>query len=116
MRNFTALFFACFLTLSAFANSTTSPAQIQNSSEEIVLVSHVDFNKMLNMVILDTEVEGFTLKLEDHNGNEIFRTQVRTGDSEVVEIDLSDIDGGTYQLKFEGKDTEQTESVIVPYN
>ena len=115
MKNFLTLFFAFFLTLSAFAN-TELPTQNPEIQSETVLVSHVDFNKMLNMVVLDTEVEGFTLKLEDHNGNEIFRTQVRTGDSEVVEVDLSDIDGGTYQLKIEGKNTEQTESVIVPYN
>ncbi|MEM9722930.1 MAG: hypothetical protein AAGA10_26925, partial [Bacteroidota bacterium] len=68
MKNFLTLFFACLLTLSAFAN-TELPTQNPEIPSETVLVSHVDFNKMLNMVVLDTEVEGFTLKLEDYNGN-----------------------------------------------
>ena len=113
MRNFIILFLAFFFTLSAFANSE-SPTINPEPSQEVVLVSHVDFNKTLNMVMLDTEMKGFTVKLEDQNGNEIFRTQVRIGETEVMEIDLSDIEGGTYQLKVITGDQEQTESVIVP--
>ena len=114
MKKIITLLLVSFLTLSAFASSTNSPAQVENEGREIVLISHVDFDKTLNMVILDTELKGFTLKLEDHTGNEIFRTQVKTGETEVMEIDLSDIEGGTYQLKIEGADVEQIERVIVP--
>ncbi|MEM6628214.1 MAG: hypothetical protein AAF694_01005 [Bacteroidota bacterium] len=113
MRKLFPLCLAFFLTTSAFADSGTAT---QNSAplEEIVIVSHVDFTKTLSMVILDVEMKEFTLKLEDPNGNEIFRTQVRTGESEVMEIDLSDVDGGNYQLKISADSHVQTESVIVP--
>lgn len=115
MKNLISLFFAFCFTISAFANAEL-PVQNPETQSEIVLVSHVDFSKILNMVVLETELQGFTLKLADLNGNEIFSTQVRTGVSEVVEIDFSDIDGGTYQLKIEAEGLEQSESVIVPYN
>ena len=119
MRIFITLFLTFFFTASAFANSeptTQTPEPIEErSNNEIVLVSHVDFHKTLNMVILDSELKGITLKLEDQSGNEIFRTQVRTGETEVMEIDLSDIDGGTYQLKVVVDGIEQTENVIIPY-
>ena len=114
MRNLLTLFLAFFFTTLAFASHTPSPAQTESATQEIVLVSHVDFNKSLNLVMLDVELETFTLRLEDQRGNEIFRTQVRRGESEVMEIDLSDIDGGTYKLKIEAEDQVQTESVIVP--
>ena len=113
MRIFITLFLAFFLTTLAFAN-TEPKTQNSEPTEEIVLVSHIDFAKTLNMLVLDSETEGITLKLEDHNGNEIFRTQVRNRETEIVEIDLSDIEGGTYQLKIEAEGREQTESVIVP--
>ena len=113
MRNFITLFLAFFFTASAFANPEPQTPNSEPKTE-IVLISHVDFNKSLSMVVLDADLKDLTLKLEDQSGNEIFRTQVRTGETEVMEIDLSDIDGGTYQLKVLVDDLEQTERVIVP--
>ena len=113
MRFFITLFFAFFLSFSAFAKPEVQTPNSEPKAE-IVLISHVDFNKSLNMVVLDTELEEFTLKLVDQNGNEILRTQLRTGDSEILEIDLSDINGGTYQVKISANNIRQIESVIVP--
>ena len=116
MKKFTTLLLLAFFSLLASAQAeSNSPSTFESAqTEQEIIVTPVGFDKVLSLILFD--VEGSQVEVEitqDHTGF-AFKTSLRVIDTEVLEMDLSDFEGGTYTLSLTAGDYTQTQTVIFP--
>lgn len=109
------LLLALFSTL-AFAQAPSTISQIENSIESTqeIMVTPVGFDKVLSLLLFDVESTQLEISLSQVSTGFSFKTALTTQDSEVVEMDLNDFEGGTYALEITVGDFTTQHTLILP--
>ena len=102
----------------AFQNS---PSLVENndSNEENTLdtefiVEAPGFDKQLNMLVLNPEISRFDIKLTDNTGRKVLFYSTSASPEGIVEVDLTDFEGGFYQLTLSVGEKESLHTIVLP--
>ena len=119
MKNLSLLTLALFISQLAYSSGLHAPIDSEyhipsNPPSAIVSVHQMNKDKTLDLVVLDSRIEEFTLAIEPIGGEWVYEAQVKTKGSEVLKIDLSSLRAGIYMIKVSKDEIVQQEEIIIP--
>ena len=116
MKKFSTLLLLAFFSLLASAQVETTLTSNEESTptEQEIIVAPVGFDKVLSLILFDVESPQIGVEISQKHSGFTFKTSLRMMDSEVLEMDLADFEGGTYSLTLTAGDYTQTQTVIFP--
>ena len=116
MKKIATLLLLAFFSTLAFATvdtDPTSPEELSQTEQEI-LVAPVGFDNILSLILFEVETPQIEVELSQEHTGFSFKTSLRMMDTEVLEMDLNDFEGGTYTLTLTAGEYTQTQTVILP--
>ena len=87
MKKFSTLLLLAFFSTLAFANPSTPSNDDTASTEQEIIVTPVGFDKVLSMIVFDNETSNVEIELSQNTVGMVYKTTMRTTDSEVIEMD-----------------------------
>ncbi len=115
MKKFSTLLLLPFFSTLAIAHSPTPSNDVTaTNDEQEILLSPVGFDKVLSLIIFEVDQPTLNVELSQNKVGRIFNNSYSTPESEVLEIDLSDFEAGTYTLKIVSGDYTQVHTLILP--
>ena len=101
------------LAFATFDNDPT-PQEEPSQIEQEIIIAPVGFDKVLSLILFDVESTQVEVEITQEHTGFAFTTTLRVMDSEVLELDLADFEGGTYTLSLSAGDYSETQTVIFP--
>ena len=116
MKRLSFTLLLALLSTLAFAQAPTSTSQEESSTEtsQDIMVTPVGFDKVLSLLLFDVESTQLEISLSQASTGFSFKTVLTTQDSEVVEMDLNDFEGGTYVIEISVGTYTTQHTLILP--
>jgi len=113
MHKFLLITASCFFATLALAHAST-PAFAQAANEREIHVEEVGFDQTLTLLVLTADATELNMELRDADGYLVYSTSRNITNQDVVEIDLSEVEAGTYELTLALGDHSQVQTLIMP--
>ena len=115
MKKLSTLLLLAFFSTLAFAHTATpSNDNTNNQDNEEILVAPIGFDKVLSLIIFEVEQPTLDVELSQNKVGRVYNNSFSGSESEVLEIDLSDFESGTYTLKITAGDYSKVHTLILP--
>jgi len=97
-----------------FATLALAHASTPSFTELEIHVEEVGFDQTLTLLVLDPNLENLAMEIRDHEGHIVYSASLTLRGLDVLEIDLSDLNSGTYELTLNQGETQKIQRVIMP--